>query len=169
MAALSATLRLRPPPFIGMSKTRIGRVVHILRHAGRFAAEEQNVALPERKPGVGQGRLGREENEPAAFIEPPFLEVREIDVPPERRHFEIVHAGSFQIAVREVKAGGFDDVHREPKAGGHAQDRAGIAGNVRLIERDADIHRQSGVSPIAALLNVAARPHPKQCCRKNVP
>ena len=43
-----------------------------------------------------------------------------------------------QVAVGEIEAGRLDDVDGEAEAGGHAQDRAGVAGDVGLVERDAD-------------------------------
>ena len=60
-------------------------------------------------------------------------------MPGERRHFEIVHAGAPEIAVGEIEAGRLDDVDGDPHAGGEAQDRAGVAGDVWLVERDAQI------------------------------
>ena len=55
----------------------------------------------------------------------------------EGRHFEIVHAGAPEVAVGDVEAGGLDDVDGDAEAGGHAQDSAGVAGDVGLVERDA--------------------------------
>ena len=43
----------------------------------------------------------------------------------------------FSVAVGQVEAGRLDDVDGEAEAGGHAQDRAGVAGDVGLVERDA--------------------------------
>ena len=88
---------------------------------------------------VGQRRLGREQNEPPAFAAPPVLEAREVEVAGERRHFEIVHAGPLQRAVGQVEAGRLDDVDGDAEASGHAQDRAGVAGDVGLVEGDAQV------------------------------
>ena len=87
--------------------------------------------------GIGQGGLGRHQHQAAAFVLPPVLEAVEIDVPGQGRHFEIIHAGAFERPVGNVEAGGLDQVDGEAEAGGHAQDRAGVAGDIRLVERDA--------------------------------
>ena len=42
------------------------------------------------------------------------------------------------VAVGEVEAGRLDDVDGEAEAGGHAQDGAGVAGDIGLVERDAE-------------------------------
>ena len=70
---------------------------------------------------------------------PPILEAREVEVAGERRHFEIVHAGPLERAVGQVEAGRLDDVDGEVEAGGHAQDRSGVAGDVGLVEGDAQV------------------------------
>ena len=44
----------------------------------------------------------------------------------------------FSAAVGEIEAGRFDDVDGEAEARGHAQDCAGVAGDVGLVERDAE-------------------------------
>ena len=116
----------------------VGVVVDLIWDAGGFAAEEQDIAVGELELRVGQGRSGREQHKPAAFAPPPLLEAREVDVPGKLRHFEIVHAGAPEIAVGNIEAGGLDDVDGYTEAGGHAQYGAGVAGDVRLVERDAD-------------------------------
>lgn len=119
-------------------KPRVGPVVDMARHAGRFTAEEKYVAIRIGEIRVGQGGSRREEDEPAALGSPPLLEAIEVDMPGQGRHFEIVHAGPPEVAVGEVEAGRLDDVDREAEAGGHAQDGASVAGDVWLVERDAD-------------------------------
>ena len=103
---------------------------------GRVCQDE--VAVLEVEFGIGQGGFGRKKHQPAALRAPPFLEAREVEMAGERRHFEIVHAGAPQSAVREVEAGRLDDVDGQSQAGRHAQDRAGVAGDVGLVERDAE-------------------------------
>ncbi len=63
----------------------------------------------------------------------------QLDMTGERNGCDIVHAGAFQVAVGNVEAGGLDDVYGNSKAGGKTQDRAGIAGDVGLIERQSEI------------------------------
>jgi hypothetical protein len=119
-------------------KPRVRPVVDMVRHAGRFTAEEKYVPIRIGEIRVGQSGPGREEEQPASLASPPLLEAVEVDMPGKRRHFEIVHAGTPEIAVGEVEAGGLDDVDGDAEAGGHAQDGAGVAGDVGLVERDAE-------------------------------
>lgn len=126
----------------------VGSVVNAVRHAGRFATEQQDVAIGEIEFRVGQGGFGRKQHQPAAIAASPLLEAREVEVPGKLRHFEVIHAGAPEIAVGTVKAGRLDDVDAEAEAGRHAQDGAGIAGDVRLVERDADASGQFHASLI---------------------
>jgi hypothetical protein len=52
---------------------------------------------------------------------------------------DVVHAGAFQVAVGDVEAGRLDDIDGKAEAGGKAQDRAGVARNIRLIERYSEV------------------------------
>jgi hypothetical protein len=125
---------------------RVGDLVHIVGHAGRLTAEEQDIAVFEMELRVGQGRPGGQEHEPAAFGTPPLGEAREVDMPSKPRHFEIVHAGAPQIAIGDIEAGRFDNVDADAETGGHAQYGAGVAGDVGLVERDANAFGQLGAS-----------------------
>ena len=118
-------------------KPGVGGGADMVRHARRFTAEEQDVAILEGEFRVGQGGAGREQDKPAVLAAPPLLEAVEINVAGKGRHFEIVHAGAPEIAVGEIESGRLDDVDRDAEAGGHAQDRAGVAGDVGLVQRDA--------------------------------
>ncbi len=119
-------------------KPRVGPVVDMVRHAGRFTAEEKHVPIRIGEVRVGQGGFGREEHKPAALAAPPLLEAVEVDMPGERRHFEIVHAGPPEVAVGEVETGRLDDVDGDAEAGGEPQDGSRVAGNVGLVEGDAE-------------------------------
>lgn len=119
-------------------EARVGPLVDMVRHAGRFTAEEKYVPIRISEVSVGQGGAGREQDKPPSLREPPLLEAVEVDMAGKRRHFEIVHAGAPQVAVGEVEAGGFDDVDADAEAGGEAQDGAGVAGDVGLVEGDAE-------------------------------
>ena len=122
----------------------IRRRVDMLRDAGGFAAEQEDVLLDEIEAGVRLFRLGGEKDQPALVRPPPVLETIEVDVTGEGRHFEIVHSGTAQRPVRHVEACRLDDVDGDAETGAEAQDRSGIAGNVRLIEGDAQISGQFG-------------------------
>jgi len=63
----------------------------------------------------------------------------------------VVHAGPFQIAIRDVETCGFDDVDAKAKAGGQPQDGAGIAGNVGLVKGDSDFGRGAGHGDLTAV------------------
>ena len=43
------------------------------------------------------------------------------------------------VAVGQVEAGRLDDVDGDAEAGSHAQDRSGVAGDVGLVEGDAQV------------------------------
>jgi hypothetical protein len=57
-------------------------------------------------------------------------------MPGERRHFEIVHAGAPERPVGKVEAGWFYDIDRYAEASPHPKDRAGVAGDVGLVQSD---------------------------------
>src|SRR6185312_9007929 len=109
----------------------------VVGYAGRFAPEKQDIAGSEGKIRVGQGAFGGEEHEPPPFSGAPFLERRPIDMTRQRGHFEIIHAGALERPVGQVESRRLDQIHAERQAGRKAQDRAGIAGDIRLVERDA--------------------------------
>ena len=112
-----------------------GAGVHRVRHARRFAPEQQNVVGAEGEAGVGFGRTGRQQQQAAIASLSPRIEGGEIDMPGERGEFKVIHAGAAQVPVRQVETGRLDDVHGQTKTGGGAQDRPGVARYVRLIER----------------------------------
>lgn len=119
-------------------QSRIRRLMNLFRHAGGFAAEQKDVAGGESKPRVGGLGLGGEQHKAARVRSAPFLEGVPVGMAGKRRHFEIVHAGAFQRPIGERETGRLDDVDAKIKAGGEAQDRPGIAGDIRLVEPDAE-------------------------------
>lgn len=118
--------------------TRIRQIVNMIRDACGFAAEQEYIAAGIGEVGVGVFCLGREQHKPALLDLPPVVEAVEVDVPGERGHLQIIHAGAPEVAVGEVEAGGLDDINGDAKARCHAQNRAGIAGDVGLVEGDAE-------------------------------
>ncbi|CCV15861.1 hypothetical protein MESS4_830081 [Mesorhizobium sp. STM 4661] len=119
-------------------QSRVSRLVDRIRHACGFAAEQQYVAGGEGEIGVGGRGFGRQQHQPPRFASAPVFEGVPVDMPGKPRHFEIVHAGPFQRAVGEWEARRFDDIDAKPEASGEAQDCSGIAGDVRLVEGDAE-------------------------------
>jgi hypothetical protein len=119
-------------------QSRIRRVVDRIRQACGFAAEQKNVGVGEGEIGVGGRGSGRQQHQTPRFASAPVLEGVPVDMPGQRRHFEIVHAGPFQRPVGEREAGRFDDLDAETEASGEAQDCPGVAGDIRLVERDAE-------------------------------
>lgn len=116
----------------------IGRLMDRLRHTSRFAAEQQRVSSPEGEVRVGLDGLGGQKHQPASRGGSVLLEGVPIEVAGERRHFEVVHASAPEIAVGEVEPRRFDNVDGQTHAGGEAQDCSGIAGDIRLVEGDAE-------------------------------
>jgi len=119
-------------------QSRVGRLVDFLRRARGFAAEQENVAGGESKVGIGAGGLGGEQHEAARMRLSPFLEGVPVGMAGKRRHFEVVHAGPFQRPVGERETRRLDDIDPDVEAGGEAQDCPGVAGDIRLVERDAE-------------------------------
>src|SRR5690606_27971106 len=72
-----------------------------------------------------------------------------------------VHAGALQRPVAHVEAGRLYDVHAEAKAGGGAQDRAGVARDVWLVEGDSEIRHAAQTTapnrPISSAVRCKAR------------
>ena len=58
----------------------------------------------------------------------------------ERCPVEIVEPGAPQVAVGEGEARRVDEVHADPEAGTQAQQRAGIGGDIGLVEGEFDGH-----------------------------
>ena len=57
----------------------------------------------------------------------------------ERSLFEVIHPGAFERPVGYIEARGLDEIDPDPETGGHAQDRAGIARNSRLVKGNAQV------------------------------
>ncbi len=100
---------------------RVRRGVHLVRHAGRFAARA-GCTSPARKPNVRVGRRRRAWS-PARGAGPrgarrAARKARPGDVPLDGDLVEIVHAGAAEGPVGHGKAGGLDDVDGDAQAGG---------------------------------------------------
>ena len=119
-------------------QSRIRRLVDRIRHACGFTAEQKNVVGGEGEIRVGGRGSGRQQHQPPRFAFAPVLEGMPVDMPGKPRHFEIIHTGPFQRPVGKREAGRFDDVDAETEASGEAQDCPGVAGDIRLVERDAE-------------------------------
>ena len=117
---------------------RIRRLMDRIWYPSRFSAEQQDVAVGEGKAGIGGRAFGGEQHQTARFSLAPILEGVPVDMPGQSSHFEVVHAGTFQRFVGEREAGRLDNVDAKAKARGEAQDCPGVAGDVRLVEGDAE-------------------------------
>lgn len=122
----------------GDGQPRIRRLMDRIRHACGFAAEQEYVTVGEGEAGVRGRSLGRQKHQPIRAGLAPVLEGVPVDMPGQISHFEVVHAGPFERPIGKWKAGRFDDVDTKPEASGEAQDCPGIAGDIRLVERDAE-------------------------------
>lgn len=83
--------------------------------------------------------LGSEENQPAFLLPSPTLECLPIVMAVECGQLQIIHSRSFQRPIRQIETCRSNDIDRDAEAGGKPQDRSGVARNVRLIERDAEV------------------------------
>jgi hypothetical protein len=68
----------------------------------------------------------------------PGVESVPVQMAGQRRLFDIIHSRPFQRPVGEVKASRLDNIDAEREAGGGADDRAGVARDVRLVKGDAE-------------------------------
>src|SRR5262249_8134838 len=107
-----------------------------LRHARRFAAEQEHVVRPVCVVVIRECGARREQDQPTSDAPTPSFERIPVGVAHERHLVEIVHAGAAEGAVGGRKTGRLDDVSLDGEAGGQAQNRAGVLGNVGLVERD---------------------------------
>ena len=119
-------------------KPGLGKIMDMIGNASRFATEQKDITVHEAEIRVGKGATSREKDQSPVFAAPPSVEGLEVNMPGERGHLQIVHARAPEVAIGEIEAGRLDDIDGDAEAGGHAEDRAGVAGNVGLIERDAD-------------------------------
>src|SRR5262249_2255838 len=69
---------------------RVGGRVPLLGHARRFAAEQQDVAAPERVREIGAARARGEENEPRTGAGAPSLERLPVDVTDDLDLIEVI-------------------------------------------------------------------------------
>ena len=113
--------------------------MHVVRHPGAFAAEQEDIVFAVSKIRIAPCRFRRGENQPTSAFPSPCLEALPIDVSSQGDGGKIIHAGALQIAVGYVEAGRLDNVDAEAEAGGQAQDGAGVAGNVGLVEGDTQV------------------------------
>ena len=114
---------------------RIGGVMHLGRHPAAFIAEQQ--AVVDIKGEIEQ-RLGsaRCEQDQSSAVFAGGLKGLPIGMARNLRLFGIIHAGALQPALRKGKSAWLDDVNGDAKTGGGAQNRADIARNLWLIERN---------------------------------
>jgi len=117
---------------------RIRHLMDRIWYPSRLSAEQQDVAGGEVEARVGGRGFGGEQHQPALARLAPVLEGVPVDMPGQSGHFEIVHAGALERFVGEREACRLDNVDAKTEAGGEAQDCPGVAGNVRLVEGDAE-------------------------------
>src|SRR6185437_5396033 len=121
-----------------------------LGHAGALAAEQQDIARLEGMVEIGAGAGSGEKNKPRPFAAPPILEGGPRPVAPDRNPVEIIHSGPAECAVGHRKTGRLDDMRLDAETGAKAQNRAGVLGNVGLVEGDPHGARLSELGLILA-------------------
>ncbi|QTK80868.1 hypothetical protein AT6N2_C3409 [Agrobacterium tumefaciens] len=113
-------------------------LMHVVGYTGAFTAKQQDVIRAIGDFRIRHRSFGGGENKTATGCCPPFLEAVPADMPGQGGSRNIVHAGPFQIAIRNVETCWLDDIDAETEAGGQPQDGSGIAGNIGLVEGDPD-------------------------------
>jgi len=113
----------------GDGDSSIGGFAHLLRHAGGFAAEEQDVVRGEGEFGVGGAGFGGEEDNPARAGGEEFLPGGVAD---EGAYIVIIQGDAAQALVIPRETAGLDDVQRGAHTGGKPNQAAGILGDVGL-------------------------------------
>ena len=132
IAAARATLSDRAPGLQRDPHPEIGGRVDVGRHAGAFAAEQQDVVGPESRPrGKRSAPGGGQQDQPAG------RPVRGGKRPRRRagrsvRQVVIVHGGPADALVVDRKAAGLDDVERHAQAGGQADEGPEILRDIGL-------------------------------------
>src|SRR5712672_3491433 len=115
----------------------IGRLMHLVGHAGGFASEQQEVACLERMVEIGGSRPRGEQDEPQPLGAPPSFEGAPRHVPDQRDLVEIVHAGAAERAIARRESSRLDEMRLERQTGGEPENRPGILRDVGLIKGDA--------------------------------
>ena len=80
--------------------------------------------------------MGGEQHQAPAIRLAPVRERLPARVTHDRHLVEVVHAGAAEGAVGGRKAGRLDNVRLDAEAGAEPQNRAGVLGDVGLVERD---------------------------------
>ena len=136
IAAATATLSERRPGRIG--------TMDLLRHAGRFAPEKNDVARAESEAGIGHRRFRRREHEAKAALGAKRLEGAPGRVARHVERVEVVESGAAEVAVGDVEPRRLDDVDRDAEARRQAQHGAGVLRDVGLVESKAHAPSSSG-------------------------
>ncbi len=110
----------------------------LLRHAGRFPSEQQDIVRFETKPGVWRGRFGGQKNDAAMVIGglkglPAWRTLQ-------RKVGEVIHASAAEAGICEGKARRFNDGEFQAEAGAKPADGGGVRGDVGLIQGDFERH-----------------------------
>jgi hypothetical protein len=129
IAAATATLSERRPGRIG--------TMDLLRHAGRFAPEKNDVARAESEAGIGRRGFRCREHEAKPALGAKRLEGAPGRVARDVEMLKVVEPGAAEVAVGDVEAGRLDDVDLNAKAGRQAQHGAGVLRDVGLVESKA--------------------------------
>ena len=119
--------------------TSIRSTVNVIRNASAFATEKKYVFVPEGVLHVRFCGLCGGENKSPARGRAPCLERLPVDVADKIHTCQIIHSRPLQVAVRDVEPSWFNDVDTHAQTGREAEYRSRIAGNIRLIERDAKV------------------------------
>lgn len=122
----------------GNAQPGVGNRGDVRRHAGRLAADHQDVVRREAEI-VGRGlALRRQKDQTAALLAPPGVEVREAVVVDQGRRGAIIEAGAAEMPVAQRERGWTDDVQYEAEAGGQPNQGAGVLRDFGLVEREVD-------------------------------
>jgi hypothetical protein len=122
---------------------RIGVIMHILRHASRFASHHDDVIGTEDKIPQRNLGLGRQQHQPFAVGAAPLRKGAPGNVPFDRDMIEIVHARAPEVAIGDRESGRLDDRRRHAQTCTGAQHRASILGDVGLVKRETERSRRS--------------------------
>jgi len=120
----------------GYPQSVIGSLVHGVRQAIGFAAEQKHLVFLEGVVEIGTLSRGGEHDQTQPLRSPPRLEKLERTVAGERNLIEVIHAGAPEGAVRNWEPGRLNDMRRNAQAGAEPQNCTGVLGNIRLIEGD---------------------------------
>ena len=108
----------------------------VFRHAGGFAAEQQDIVGREAVIEIRDGRTGRKQHETMVIFAAARRRIPAMRVPDDRHGIEIVHSGAAEGAVGDREPGRLDDMRRQCRGRRRAAKRSRYFAGYRVRKGD---------------------------------